>query len=278
MTWSYLLAILFCVWIFLPSLLLVFPMPNHWLKSRKRRPKEGDRILIRNIPGQWYESANSRSAIQNAVLIVHGRSRSRGFMEPLALALREEFNVLTFDLRHHGERGYGSVTYGILESSDVHTALDDLKNRGITRIAVVGISMGAAAAAKALSEIPYPEVRALALIGPVASAPAVVDQFAPRFGLPGFLKPLIILLGGIFASQDLRKADTAAWLAKLTQLPKALLTGDHDEVLGMGHSRILQKAIFFDFSATYPGGHDEPGNPELQKLLISWLKEKLFSQ
>ncbi len=107
----------------------------------------------------WYiASPGSRAA----VILVHGRGSSKGFeleadTQPLVLALNAMgASVLTIDLRGHGESATGRMSFGHHERLDVLGALDWLLARGYEagRIAVIGASMGGAAALAAAAEEP----------------------------------------------------------------------------------------------------------------------------
>lgn len=94
-----------------------------------------------------------------AVVVMHGFTGNRlpelaGFVP----WLHERHHVLQFDFRGHGESGPGTVTLGSHERRDVAAAVAFLHGRGIERIALFGISMGAAAAILAGPELPVAAV------------------------------------------------------------------------------------------------------------------------
>ena len=84
----------------------------------------------------------------------HGLFRSRREVLERSVALRKAgFNVLLFDLRRHGDSGGERVTLGYEERLDYQGAIAYLQNRQPEdRIALLGVSMGAAAALLAASE------------------------------------------------------------------------------------------------------------------------------
>jgi uncharacterized protein len=83
-----------------------------------------------------------------AVLILHGMGADHRAMIPRAHALsREGFATLLLDFRGHGSSSGGTTTYGLDESADALTALDWLRRTCPgERVAVIGVSMGGAAA------------------------------------------------------------------------------------------------------------------------------------
>ena len=88
-----------------------------------------------------------------AILLCHGRSSNKTRELPYARNFMAHYNVLAIDFRSHGSNRSGTTTIGMKESQDVLGALDWLAEQGMTEVAVVGHSMGAAAAIKALSEL-----------------------------------------------------------------------------------------------------------------------------
>lgn len=96
---------------------------------------------------------------ETAVVVMHGYAGHRlpelaGFVP----WLRARHNVLQFDFRGHGESDAGPVTMGARERRDVAAAVDVLRARGLTRIALFGVSMGAAAAILAAPDLPVAAV------------------------------------------------------------------------------------------------------------------------
>jgi fermentation-respiration switch protein FrsA (DUF1100 family) len=84
----------------------------------------------------------------------HGLFRSRREVLERSVTLRKAgFNVLLFDSRRHGESGGERVTLGYEERLDYQGAIAYLQERQPEdRIALLGVSMGAAAALLAASE------------------------------------------------------------------------------------------------------------------------------
>ena len=62
----------------------------------------------------------------------------------LALEFARRWPVITLDFRGHGE-SQGAFTFGQLEHLDVEAALAAARERGLNRVALVGLSMGGAA-------------------------------------------------------------------------------------------------------------------------------------
>jgi pimeloyl-ACP methyl ester carboxylesterase len=147
-----------------------------------------------------------------AVLLLHGAGASRRMMAANAAWLASRgYAVLTIDFRGHGGSTPVGASFGLFESRDAEAALEWLRKRqGGARIAVVGVSLGGAAAllgekgpleADALVlQAVYPDIRH-AIRNRIASAaspilsvllePLLSYQSLIRYGVaPGRLSPL----------------------------------------------------------------------------------------
>ena len=91
-----------------------------------------------------------------AVVLVHGFKTSRAEMLPWARFLHDGgFNVLLFDTRGCGRSGGATVGLGATEPRDISLAVEAAQAEfGTTRIAVLGVSLGAGAAILAAADDP----------------------------------------------------------------------------------------------------------------------------
>lgn len=94
-----------------------------------------------------------------AVIVMHGFTGHRlGELAAFVPWLQPRYNVLQFDFRGHGTSGEAPITLGAREVDDVSAAVAYLRRRGLTRIALLGLSMGAAAAILAAPDLPVAAV------------------------------------------------------------------------------------------------------------------------
>ncbi|MGH2428023.1 MAG: alpha/beta hydrolase [Candidatus Limnocylindria bacterium] len=96
---------------------------------------------------------------RGVVILLHGFSGHR--LPELASFvpwLQREYHVMQFDFRGHGESDAGRVTLGARERRDVAAAVAFLQERGLGPIALMGVSMGAAAAIIAAPHLPVSAV------------------------------------------------------------------------------------------------------------------------
>lgn len=161
-----------------------------------------------------------------AVLLLHGNGASRASVSSNAAWLAEQgYAAMTVDLRGHGQSDPAPKTFGFRESHDAATALSWLRSRGHRKVAVIGISLGGAAAligengplsADALIlQAVYPDIRRAirnrisGILGSVPAAalePLLSLQARPRIGVwPDRLAPLsairhypgpVLIIGG----------------------------------------------------------------------------------
>ncbi len=133
------------------------------------RARDGLRLAARWLPA-GDSAADWTPDPHEAVLLLHGYS---GSIAPdlieYAPFLRRTAGVLGLDFRGHGGSDEGPSTFGLLETEDIAGALAWFGERGITRVALFGTSMGGIAA-----------IAAVAVLGDGTLAAADGDPTAPR--------------------------------------------------------------------------------------------------
>jgi pimeloyl-ACP methyl ester carboxylesterase len=109
-----------------------------------------------------------------AILLLHGWS---GSVAPDLVEygpfLRRTAGVLGLDFRGHGGSAEGPTTFGLQETEDVAGALEWLGERGVTRVALVGTSMGGIVA-----------IAATAVLGDGTFTAPDADVYAPTVSAP----------------------------------------------------------------------------------------------
>jgi pimeloyl-ACP methyl ester carboxylesterase len=128
------------------------------------------------LAGRWLPLERARgwkADTHEAILLLHGYS---GSIAPDIVEygpfLRRTAGVLGLDFRGHGESDEGPTTFGMLEVEDVAGALAWLGERGITRVALMGTSMGGIAA-----------IESVAILGDGTLASADADASPTRAAL-----------------------------------------------------------------------------------------------
>lgn len=232
--------------------------PDRWgLEARSVRI--GEEITAWHFP---------RPDATNAVLVCHGRSRSKRWMLPLIARLAERYEVVAIDFHGHGERGRGTTTIGAREADDVVQAVAWLRERGWSRPFVYGVSMGGAAAIIGLARIA--PVGALVTDGTFDALETVLDNVTGRLPIPGFMRR-----GGYAAVRcvvrvDPRRIRPVDEVAKIG-VPALFLHGDADPLVPPACAGRLAEASRGGTAALYRGAHDEPGNREMQDRVVAFL-------
>jgi pimeloyl-ACP methyl ester carboxylesterase len=103
------------------------------------------------LKGWWVPAPEGRGT----VVLVHGLNRSRiEMVRKVPLLHRLGWNALLFDLRHHGESGGNTSSFGFFEKEDVRAAAAFARARAPGPVVLWGVSLGAAAATLAAADDP----------------------------------------------------------------------------------------------------------------------------
>jgi hypothetical protein len=174
-----------------------------------------------------------RMGAVGAVLLLHGYHQDAAQMAPLVPDLRERgLAALALDFRAHGRSDGHVVSFGLREAADVVVGLEAIRERtGLPRdrIAVVGVSMGAAAALIASRDLEG--IAGACLIAPFSTLEGTIDRrFRIALGIPArpfgsFAIAIGEAIGG-YAVSDVRPIDRAAGFAGI---PLLLLGGTDDD-------------------------------------------------
>jgi len=148
--------------------------------------------------GGWLLPAASGSS---AVILCHDAGSSRAALINLAITLRaQDFTVLLFDFRGHGDSGGSRSTFGLDEKRDVLGAIDLLARRpGVEskRLGIYGVGMGAHAAVLAAADRPALRVLVVDALYPDVEFRLVREVYA---GWGFAVDRLAFLPRGVFAA------------------------------------------------------------------------------
>ena len=177
------------------------------------------------------------------VVLLHGHKQTR--RQPLARAemlLAEGYGVLLVDLPGHGESHAESVTYGWTERFAASASVDYVRQRRPwTRVGVVGMSLGGAAAALAG---PYLEADALVLEASFGTFEAAVRNRV-RHVLGPISPPIEAMLVGQIRAQLGVPPDSVRPVAALarTTTPTFVMAGAADPFTLPAETRSLYDAM-----------------------------------
>ncbi len=191
------------------------------------------------LRGWWLSTRDDRPVI----ILVHGSTRNRSDPPERMLGIAKElvnndYNVLTFDMRGHGESEGKRVSAGLYEINDLLGAIDYIKQRGIeSKIGVLGFSMGAATCLMTTPECE--EIDAVIVDGAYADITSIVEsEFANRSDLPQFFLPIIL-----FMTKNLYHVDFTAIkpieATKNITVPVFVIHGGQDTTVPVEHANRL---------------------------------------
>lgn len=224
----YLLFLCLIVWVSLHPKRLPFFISPGLLGAPQSEVEFSSRDGV-TLRGWWIEAAEPKAV----VVLVHGYIMNRSEMTPVAYHLwRLGCSCLVFDLRAHGRSGGSSTGLGWLERADVAAAIAWASARHPdTKVAVIGSSMGGAAAAFALG---YGLARPDAVV--LDSAYSTLDsavlgwwRFLGGKTLAWILAPTL-LLSAVFVRFRPRDVDVARALSQAPETPVLILHGKRDNL------------------------------------------------
>jgi uncharacterized protein len=222
------------------------------------RSRDGLRLAGRWLPTErprgWKPDPNE------AILLLHGYS---GSIVPDLVEygpfLRRTAGVLGLDFRGHGESEDGPTTFGMLEVEDVAGALAWLGERGITRVGLIGTSMGGMAAIEAVAilgdgtlaaadadasptraPIDAPRPRIVAVVA--ESVPASVEvPVANRIRSPfrRFVAARLFDSAARMLGADPRDTDPGKVIGLVEPVPLLLIHGSSDRTVPVGEGERL---------------------------------------
>jgi pimeloyl-ACP methyl ester carboxylesterase len=245
------------------------------------RARDGLRLAGRWIAAESVDSAWIPDP-HEAILLLHGWS---GSIVPHLVEhgpyLRQTAGVLGIDFRGHGESDDSPTTFGLREIEDVAGALAWLGERGIERVALVGMSMGGITAIAAVAVLGDGSNRSVdmdpaapahvdpprrpRIVGIVADS--VVSELAavaapripgprPRFVANRMFDAVARTLGA-----DPRETEPIRVIGLLEGVPLLLISGDRDAIVPVADARRLSEAappdtdLWIVEGADHRGGH-----------------------
>ncbi len=221
--------------------------------------RDGLRLAARWLPVARTEDG-WRADPHEAILLLHGYS---GSIAPDLVEygpfLRRTAGVLGLDFRGHGGSADGPSTFGLLEVEDIAGALTWLGERGITRVALVGTSMGGISAIAAVvvlgdgalvaADIDPAAARDVDIAPRTMIVGVVADSTAPELEIPvasrlrgparQFLAKRLFDGAAATLGADPRATEPARVIGLVEPVPLLLIHGDADQTVPIADGRRL---------------------------------------
>ena len=194
------------------------------------------------LSGWWLEAGNS----DRVVMMIHGANGHRADPGIKMLDLAREivkagYNVLMFDLRGHGKSEGKHISLGYYEQRDLLGAIDYVKQRGMSKICIIGFSMGAATALMTAANCKH--IDAIIADSSFAYLADIVEpHFSKKSRLPKFFIPLILFVAKRVHGVDLSMPKPIDAIRQFTKPPVLIIHGGQDKTVPVEHASILARA------------------------------------
>ena len=177
----------------------------------------------------WYIPAErGEDSASWTVVLVHGWTSDKSQMLSYARELHDQFNLVVLDLRSAGRSSRAATTAGLREAGDVRSMVDWLvETRHPEHIALMGVSMGAASAAREAAH----DDRIGALIPNSAHAHAedvIGAILTSDHGVPALLAGPVLAAASLRIGEDIAGADPVRSIAMLGRRPLLITHGTAD--------------------------------------------------
>lgn len=195
------------------------------------------------IAGWYVPAAQPIGPTGPTVVLAHGHGSNKSSMLAYAELFHEDYNLVLFDFRNHGQSGGEQSTVGLLEQKDLRAVLDWLTAaKGPSGIALLGVSMGGATAVN----VAVADARVDALILDSTHA-TLANALQARLEVAGYPLALpgawSILLGGLMRTGlDMSAVDPVQVIGRYGARPLLVIVGGRDVEIGPGDAHELVQA------------------------------------
>jgi len=208
----------------------------------------GDRVTASDgvrLAG-WYVPAGAGAGPSAAtVILAHDYGANKSDMLAWAELLHDRYNLVLFDFRNHGQSQAADTTMGVTEERDVQAMVDWVVTaKGATRIGVLGVSLGGAAAVN--EAVGDQRVDALVLDATHATLANAIQARLESAGYPLSLPAAwSILFGGLLRTGvDMSSADSVQAVERYGDggRPVLIVGGGRDRLVGPNDTQDLLMA------------------------------------
>ena len=213
---------------------------------------------------------------RGVVILQHGiRADKSTLVERAKFLSRAGYAVLLFDFQAHGESPGQVITLGFLESRDSQAAVEFVKNKFPGKpVGVIGVSLGAAAAALANPPLDV-QAMVLEMMFPTVEE-ATKDRIEMRLGSLGrCLSPLLTTQIPFRAGCRVEDLSPIKSVAKIT-VPKLFLAGTADRETKFAEAQAIftnaaEPKVFMAFEDARHQDLNHFAPEQYQKLVLDFL-------
>lgn len=234
------------------------------------------------LSGWWIPGS---SPVIGTVIVCCGQNGSMDKDIPQAKPLHEAgFNVLMFDFRGHGRSQGEIVTMGAFEQADLFGALDYVsQERGIERVGVLGLSMGAGVALMVAAQ--DARIAALVVDGAYPRLDGILTGYMRMKGIPVLLARglarLTLIAGTLRTRYQIYRANPIL-LADRIRIPVLFIHGALDLFVSTDEVESLSARIAgpTELWRLYDAGHREAFArypDEYNRRVVAWFDQHLNS-
>ncbi len=196
------------------------------------------------LAGWYIPAATPIGPTGPTVVVLHGHGSNKNAMLPIAAVLHDDYNLVLFDQRNHGQSFGTETTVGVEERLDLEAVVGWLQQtHSPSWIGVLGTSMGAMTATAAVANgLP---VQALVLDSAPAGAAGATEREIAAQGYPLALPASwAVMLGALFRTGvDVTAADPAVNIDDIGSVPVLILEASDDPAIEPGSgARLLAEA------------------------------------
>jgi fermentation-respiration switch protein FrsA (DUF1100 family) len=199
-----------------------------------------DNITLRG----WFIPAIDDS--DDVIIMLHGNDYHRadptiGMLEIAGELVNNGYNVLTFDLRGHGESEVTRISRGYHETRDLLGAIAYLKERGYEDIGVLAYSMGAGITLTTAAD--SEDIDAIVSDSSFADFGEIVSaEMSRQYKIPSFVSSPMFFLIKLFYKVDIAAISPLGHVADIAPTPILFIHGVDDETTPVEHADRLYEA------------------------------------
>jgi pimeloyl-ACP methyl ester carboxylesterase len=190
----------------------------------------------------WYLPTPDR---RHLIVLVHGMWSSWLEMAGLGRDLhKNNFDVLLFDLRGHGQSDPSRLYLGRRERNDIRAVMEWAQSVGFSadRVGWLGYSMGASTVLMEAAR--NPEIHAAVIDSPYGDLPKLLNaQLSKHSGLPEWFNPGILLAARLVYGVRTDDLVPIRYARAWGQRPLLLIHGESDTIVPVDQAQELARAI-----------------------------------